>query len=147
MEISDDMFVITQETAEAYKKEGPASSPTAQTPTAPEGQTYDTLQPAAPAQVVNGEAESYVPGIQAELPPGPTIKVGVSSVRWKGQVPPQKWMNFYTKILSRYAAAKGLKISLDVEVSPDGGLTKHQMDEIRTALRELGLSDDMEVSE
>lgn len=49
--------------------------------------------------------------------------------------------------LSRYAAAKGLRISLDVEVSPDGGLSKHQMDEIRTALRELGLPDDVEVSE
>lgn len=70
-----------------------------------------------------------------------------SPVCWKGQVSPQKGINFYTKVMSRYAAVKGLRISLDVEVSPDGGLTKHQMDEIRAALRELGLSDDMEVSE
>jgi len=148
VEISDDMFVITKDAAEAYKKAGAASAPAGQTPMpGPQGQTYETPTVASPAQVSDGEAGSYGPGKQAELPPGPTIKVGASSIRWKGQVPPQKWMNFYTKVLSRYAAAKGLKIHLDVEVSPDGGLTKYQLDEIRTALRELGLSDDMEVSE
>lgn len=30
------------------------------------------------------------------------------------------WMNFYTKVLARFAAAKGLKLTLTVDVQPDG---------------------------
>lgn len=140
VEISDDMFVIAKETAEAYKQAASMPPPS-------KSQAYDVPGPTLPAQVSDGKAEEYVPGTQTDLPPGPTIEVGVSAVRWKGQVPPQKWMNFYTKVLSRYAAAKALKINLDVVVSPDGGLTKCQMEDIRTALRELGLSDEMDISE
>ena len=30
----------------------------------------------------------------------------------------QKWMNFYTKVLSKFAASAGLKLTLRVEVAP-----------------------------
>ena len=61
---------------------------------------------------------------------------------WTGEVPPQKWMNFYTKVLSKFAAARGLKLKLTVEVSPEGGLSKQKIEETKSALRELGLSDE-----
>jgi hypothetical protein len=63
---------------------------------------------------------------------------------WTGEVPPQKWMNFYTKALSKFAASRGLKLKLTVEVSPDGGLSKQKIEETKAALRGLGLSDDIE---
>ena len=31
-------------------------------------------------------------------------------IAWRGTVPPQKWMNFSTKVLSRFAATPGLKL-------------------------------------
>ena len=37
------------------------------------------------------------------------------TLRWTGEVTPQKWMNFYTKVLSRFAAGKGLKLTVSVE--------------------------------
>ncbi|MBI5093542.1 MAG: ATP-binding protein [Candidatus Hydrogenedentes bacterium] len=143
VEISEDMFVVTKEVAERYKK-SLSSPPPKEAPAPKPG--YEEAAPEPAVQVSAGKPDPYVPGAQVDLPKVPEIKTGVSMVRWKGQVPPQKWMNFYTKVLSQYAASKGLKISLDVEVGPDGGLTKHQMDEFKTALRELGLPDDVETS-
>ena len=52
-------------------------------------------------------------------------------------------MNFYTKVLSRFAAGKGLKLILNVEVSPEEGISTQKIEETKIALRELGLDDDV----
>ena len=64
-------------------------------------------------------------------------------LRWTGDVPPQKWMNFYTKVLSRFVTGKGLRLSVTVDVSPEGGVSSQTVQETKTALRELGLNDDL----
>jgi hypothetical protein len=51
-------------------------------------------------------------------------------------------MNFYTKVLAKYATQPGLKIGLSVEIAPQGGVSTQNLDEIKGALRELGLQDD-----
>jgi hypothetical protein len=51
-------------------------------------------------------------------------------------------MNFYTKVLSKFAASAGLKLTLRVEVSPAEGVSPQN--ETRVALRELGLKDSLE---
>ncbi len=66
--------------------------------------------------------------------------------RWSGEVPPQKWMNFYTKVLSRHVTDGGLKLTVKVEVNPDGGISEQRLEEARAALRELGLSDEIDGS-
>jgi len=55
-------------------------------------------------------------------------------------------MNFYTKVLARFAAGRGLKLTLTVEVSPEGGITEHEVEDTKVALRELGLDDSVETS-
>ena len=55
-------------------------------------------------------------------------------------------MNFYTKVLSKFASGKGLKITLKVEISPEGGISTQQIEETKIALRELGLDDDIKTS-
>jgi hypothetical protein len=69
-----------------------------------------------------------------------------ASLRWSGEVPAQKWMNFYTKVLSRFATTKSLRLTVTVEVAPDGGVSKQAAEETKTALRELGLKDDANLS-
>jgi hypothetical protein len=74
----------------------------------------------------------------------PVVSAGnVERVTWQGDVPPQKWMNFYTKVLSKFATQTGLKLALKVEIAPEGGVSNPKVDEIKMALRELGLSDDV----
>lgn len=52
-------------------------------------------------------------------------------------------MIFYTKVLSRFVTGRGLKLTVRVEVAPDGGVSKQNVDEAKSALRELALSDDV----
>ena len=56
-------------------------------------------------------------------------------------------MNFYTKVLARFAAAKGLKLSLTVDVEPEGGVSKAKITELKVALRELGMSEDVHIGD
>jgi hypothetical protein len=66
-------------------------------------------------------------------------------MEWSGEVQPQKWMNFYTKVLGRFATEKGLRISINIEVSKKEGINDSMIDETKTALRELGLNDEISV--
>jgi hypothetical protein len=50
-------------------------------------------------------------------------------------------MNFYTKVLSKLAASKGLKLTVRFEVSADGAISQQKIEEAKVALRELGLND------
>ncbi len=76
-----------------------------------------------------------------KLAPGKAGKLS-----WAGEIPPQKWMNFYTKVLAKYATEKGLRLTLKVEVASDTGVSAQKIEETKVALRELGLNDDIETT-
>lgn len=71
----------------------------------------------------------------------------LAKIAWSGDIPAQKWMNFYAKVLSKFAAGMGLKLTLRVEVNSEGGISTQKVDETKVALRELGLPDTIESSE
>jgi hypothetical protein len=66
---------------------------------------------------------------------------GLRAPRWSGEVPSQKWMNFYTRVLSKFATGTGLRVTVRVEIAPEGGVSEQKVEEMRSALRELGLND------
>jgi hypothetical protein len=143
VEISDEMFIISKETALSHKT---ATAPTAAgqqaTPTSG-GEPYPTSgtsQPSSPPGFHNGVAGPLFGGTE---PTGTTGGV----LKWSGEVTPQKWMNFYTKVLSRFAAGKGLKLTVSLEVSPEGGVSTRKVEETKVALRELGLKDDVQIDQ
>lgn len=74
-------------------------------------------------------------------PPPP----GRKTVRWSGTVPPQEWMNFYTKVLSKLASDPDLALKVTFEVPAKHEQAESKADETRTGLRELGLDDDVQV--
>ena len=65
--------------------------------------------------------------------------------RWVGAIPAQKWMNFYTKVLTRFAVGSSMSLRVTVEVRPTTGVSPQQLEETRSALRELGSGDQVEV--
>lgn len=141
IEISDDVYIISKETAEAYLK-AKASGKEPQAAISVALQTEDTSAPSstdAPtgtgmlAETSSGRARVNTKGEQRPF----------HSMTWTGDVPSQKWMNFYTKVLSKFAANSGLKLRLTVEVSPEGGVSQQKVEETKAALRELGLGDDI----
>jgi len=58
---------------------------------------------------------------------------------WEGELPPQKWTNFYMKVLTRFATDPSLRLRVYFEVTPEMGIAPNQIEEIEAALRELGL--------
>jgi hypothetical protein len=86
------------------------------------------------------------PGSSAVLPFEPPTKTkpaagGLRSLQWTGEVPSQKWMNFYSRVLSKFATGSGLRVTVKVEIAPEGGVSEQKVEETRSALRELGLHD------
>jgi hypothetical protein len=136
VEISDDVFLIQREVAEAYKAAGGV-------PTQVAGGSPVTAIPGAPPLPLrsDGMAEPAVP-LTGER--GAPSAASIPRLVWSGDVPHQKWMNFYTKVLSKFAATAGMKLTLRVEVAPAEGISLQKVDETRVALRELGLKDSLE---
>ena len=73
-------------------------------------------------------------------PPGKRV------VSWRGKVPPQKWMNFYTKVLTRFAAVPDLKLEVFFQAPLEPDQADAKSDEARSGLKELGLGDDVNVA-
>jgi hypothetical protein len=71
----------------------------------------------------------------------PIVKPGKRVLRWRGTVPPQKWMNFYTKVLTRFAASPDLKLEVSFEIPIDLDQIQSKEEETRSGLKELGLDD------
>lgn len=130
IEISDDMFIIQKSVAEEYRK----------------NQTVPTTGVADSGGQPTGTVEPPV-----QQPPFPGSLFGgdkgkektFSVLRWIGEVTPQKWMNFYTKVLSRFVTGGGLKLKVEIEVTSAEGISQQKIEQTKVALRELGLNEDV----
>ena len=190
VEISDDMYIVTHETAENYKKlkeKPPVLASLIVSPSSAQ------IQPGKKQAYVVRGVDQYgqdiaVSGVEwkatggaidkegvftaaqdegsfavtanigavkssavldvvkpgSQQPPTPRPQTTPGALKWTGEIPAQKWMNFYTKVLSKFAGAQGLKLTLSIEVSPEGGISSQRIEETRMALQELGLSSSIE---
>jgi hypothetical protein len=127
IEISDDVYLIIRATAEDYLKQKSEPTPIL---------SPVTTNPASGPTSVVPPVPTPTP---APLSPSDTM-VGFT---WTGDVPPQKWVNFYTKVLSKFATGGGLTLTVTASVLPADGMSRSRADETKVALRELGLSDDL----
>ena len=75
-----------------------------------------------------------------EPPPPP----GVRKLFWIGEVAPQKWTNLYMKVLTKLVSDGDLKIRVSIEATLKEALADQQVNEIKAALKGLGLDDDVE---
>jgi hypothetical protein len=81
---------------------------------------------------------------ETKPPPPPPPPPPDTGITWTGEIPPQKWMNFYMKVLSKFANEKSLELTVGVRVTPEDGMSPQKVEEMRQALRELGLDDTVE---
>lgn len=72
--------------------------------------------------------------------------VAITRLTWEGEVAAQKWMNFYTKVLSKLTPTAKLKLSVRVIFSPEGEIAEQKVEEVRSGLKELGLSGNVTTS-
>lgn len=75
--------------------------------------------------------------------PGPTPRPGKTKISWSGQIDKKKWNVFYTKVLAKFAANPNLTITVKFEVEEEGSGAEQKKEETKTALKELGLEDNV----
>ena len=74
-----------------------------------------------------------------EHPSGYTEK----KIQWSGVIPPRKWNTFYLKIISKLANSPGLTVRVSLEAPAEGESASAKIEDIKSALRELGLDEDV----
>jgi hypothetical protein len=141
IEFSDDMFIITKDTAEKYKRAKQSEQLQQQQPTAAKPDDHKSISTSGSAntseQIEFQTTEAIAPGSELIGQPNRVV--------WQGEIPYQKWMNFYTKVISKFASEQGLKLTLKFEVSSEKGISTQKAEEAKIALRELGVSDDLQI--
>jgi len=135
VEITKEMYIITGKAAEAYRARPSEDEPR----TSPE-----PTPPGAEPKLSTEGQQSPPPDTPKEPPLEDAEPDTIPELKWTGQIPPQKWMNFYTRVLTKFATSPGLTLTLTVQVAPSGGVSKQKVEETKVALRELGLDDDVE---
>lgn len=98
----------------------------------------------AKAGKASGTAEVSIaksPGPKPPPPPPPPPPP--KTLKWSGEISPQKWMNFYTKVLTRFVKDGALRVKVEFEVQPAEGVSEQRIEETRAALRELGLEEEI----
>lgn len=78
--------------------------------------------------------------------PPPPDSPKIHLVQWSGEVPWQQWTNFYTKALTKLPTSGQLKLTVNFEAHSQEGFAASLPDELKAALRDLKLSDDLTVS-
>lgn len=79
--------------------------------------------------------------LESNINDNPVTLPGKRVLRWMGSVPPQKWMNFYTKVLTRFASSPDLKLEVSFEIPIERDQAQTKADETSSGLKELGLND------
>ena len=96
---------------------------------------------------VEARSDSFVgtATISVQTAPRPPELPG-KGCAWQGTVPPQKWMNFYTKVLSPLVSTTpGLKLQVQFEVPPGDSAIEAKVEAAKAALRDLGLPEDVQI--
>lgn len=74
------------------------------------------------------------------VPPEPS---GKTTISWSGQIDTKKWNVFYTKILAKFASNPSLKITVKFDVDNESADSEQKKEETKTALREMGLDENL----
>lgn len=105
------------------------------------GRDAGTFLVTANADSIDGSVQVRVVKDDPLVLTGGSAPPGQLTFAWTGTVPPQKWMNFYTKVVSKHAANSGLRLTVTFEVPLSADEARMREQETRAALRELGLDD------
>lgn len=156
IELTDDMYIITRETAELVMAQAQTIKTTEPTPSIKPGNLIKengptnpyTVNPPNPLPPVIQPGQINTTDGNDTDPDATNDESGVldtlTQIAWKGDIPAQKWGNFYMKVLARFANTHTLKLHVSAEIINSQGISPQKIEELRAALRELGLTDMVE---
>jgi hypothetical protein len=132
VEFSEGIVLLQKADAEKYEAgnaDGPSIKQSSEPPIPQPGETANDTDAIAVGTVDGSSAVA-----QGE---------SFAHIEWHGEIPPQKWMNFYTKVVSKFGVGQGVKLTVRFEAAPCGGVSLQKLEEAKSALKELGLDSDM----
>ncbi|MBU2499468.1 MAG: AAA family ATPase, partial [Proteobacteria bacterium] len=96
---------------------------------------------------IPGGGPEPIPEPEPEPPSGqePVSGPSLKTFRIIGNVPPEVWNRFGTKVLPKLRSGTDLKIGIDFSVSMETGIAKSFETELKQILDDLGLSDRIEI--
>lgn len=134
VEFSEQVVLLPRERAMALRAPAAVERPEVLSPVAEAGgeggpsvEPVAAVPPAAPL---------------ARAPEHPVVGARFRRLAWEGDLSPQKWTNFYLKVLTCFATDPSLRLRVRFEVAPETGIAPTQEEEIRAAMRDLGLRED-----
>lgn len=150
VEISDDMFIITAATAESYvasqqRRDPEVPAPTIARPSVREQSGSSYGQAATDGDQRIKDQVASVTTIDTTPEHRPDSDTQITGMEWAGTLPPQKWTTFYTRVLTKLVNAGQLNLAVRVNFSAPNGLSPQKIEEIKLALRELGLPDQIDI--
>ena len=84
-------------------------------------------------------------GVRVETPRQPEL-VTFDSTGWSGDLTGEQLVAFQKDILEKFGLVKDAKVKLQLSVSPEDGITKQEVDELKAALKKIGISDKVDLS-
>jgi hypothetical protein len=89
---------------------------------------------------VNGVKTSKKFTIKTSNPPPLLHSSTINKIQWHGEINPQKWSQFYMKVLTKYATNDAIDMNISVTLSLTGEVSEQMQQEMQSALQELGLN-------
>jgi len=131
IEITDDMFIIRKETAEEYQK----SLLT---------QEFGDDRSDSSSEIPSEEKPPLpVPDVKRKSKPEKKIH----RLSWAGDIPHQKWMNFYSKVLTKLIPNNEVHLTVQFKISSPNGISSQTAEDAANALGELGLGSTLNQSD
>lgn len=145
VEISEDMFIISRETAEAYleslKRPEPAPTPhpIVENPSTSSGAAHAEKESSG-----SGGSGNIAKPITQLTKVEPLPLTRPTHLSWSGKIePPHKWMTFYTKMLTKLVSKPGLHLTVNVDLTMAEGISEDLIEELKTALQEMDMDSDI----
>ena len=122
------VFLLTKEKARALKE-------------IPEPQTTPETEPAPPFEPRTGGKPAPEPITEVPAP------AQIGTVHLAGEIPPELWNRFGTKILPKLRSGADLRVGIDISITLPNSFNKNIKSELKQILDDLGLSDKIHIED
>lgn len=149
IEISEDAYIITRETAEEYLKQKEAvqrsgesqSDNNANQSELEQNANFDRGKDEKLAESKKNAANDIA---TAQSTTGDSAQ-SIKNLTWEGDLSLNDWNRFYSKVLNKLGTSKNIRATVKIETDFTDGVSANRVEEVKSGLRELNLSDDLDL--
>lgn len=139
IEISDDMFVISRDTAEEYleKQRKPENKPVHE----PKPEPLPKLDSQTKIKVIdsNQNEDPFSRSASQNEETNENSIEKITRIHWSSEIELRRWPQFFQKVLLKISKQAGLKVQITLDLVNEAGISEHEIEEIQMGLQDLDL--------